>query len=115
MPYIPRHRRPVARAEPESIGELTYKLTVACTEYLGQWPYGYSELAAILGALEATKQEFYRRVVVPYENSKCVSNGDVYTDRPVGGSSYDDPSYEAWVSGRESPINPSPVDGPDLG
>ena len=27
----------------------------------------------------STEKEFYRRVVAPYEDSKAVENGDVYT------------------------------------
>ena len=31
-----------------------------------------------IGALEAAKLEFYRRVVAPYEDQKMLDNGDVY-------------------------------------
>lgn len=31
-----------------------------------------------IGALEAAKLEFYRRVVAPYEDKKIFDNGDVY-------------------------------------
>ncbi len=39
----------------------------------------YKEINNALGMLEATKQEYYRRVAAPYENQKRFDNGDVYT------------------------------------
>jgi hypothetical protein len=38
----------------------------------------YKTINDILGALEGAKMEFYRRVVVKYEDSKREENGDVY-------------------------------------
>jgi len=38
----------------------------------------YRTINDILGALEGAKLEFYRRVAVPYENSKLSENGDIY-------------------------------------
>jgi hypothetical protein len=40
--------------------------------------YNYQRLNDALGALEGAKLEFYRRVVVPYEDWKMTENGDVY-------------------------------------
>lgn len=40
--------------------------------------YTYKDLNDAIGALEACKLEFYRRVIVPYEDQKIKSNGDVY-------------------------------------
>lgn len=40
-------------------------------------PINHPEFDA-LGALECCKLEFYRRVAAPYEDSKIISNGDVY-------------------------------------
>lgn len=37
-----------------------------------------SEMGDLLGAIEAAKLEFYRRVAAPYEDKKCMENGDVY-------------------------------------
>jgi hypothetical protein len=37
----------------------------------------------VVGALEACKLEFYRRVVTPYEENKMKENGDVYDLAPV--------------------------------
>jgi len=38
----------------------------------------YARFNAITGALECCKQEIYRRLVVPYEETKIEDNGDVY-------------------------------------
>ena len=38
----------------------------------------YSLINEVTGALENAKLEFYRRVVVPYEDMKIKINGDVY-------------------------------------
>lgn len=34
--------------------------------------------AKVMGAFRCAQQEFYRRVAVPYEDSKIAENGDVY-------------------------------------
>jgi hypothetical protein len=41
-------------------------------------PNQYCNMNTVMGALASTAQEFYRRVVVPYEQEKCDTNGDVY-------------------------------------
>lgn len=37
----------------------------------------YKKANELMGALECIKQEYYRRVVAPYENKKIKKNGDV--------------------------------------
>lgn len=37
----------------------------------------YSKIAMITGVLENIKQEYYRRVAVPYEDQKINQNGDI--------------------------------------
>lgn len=63
---------------PQSPGELNYFITTACVEYWRESPRSYQRLNDIIGALEAAKLEFYRRIVVPFEEEKCYVNGDVY-------------------------------------
>jgi len=46
-------------------------------DYYNQGP-SYQTINDIIGALEGAKMEFYRRVVVPYEDKKIKDNGDVY-------------------------------------
>jgi hypothetical protein len=37
----------------------------------------YARFNAIIGALECCKQEIYRRMIGPHEDSKIIENGDV--------------------------------------
>ncbi len=37
----------------------------------------YFKINMILGAMEAAKLEFYRRIAVPYEDQKIRDNGDI--------------------------------------
>lgn len=39
----------------------------------------YTDLNAAIGVLECAKMELYRRVVAPYEDTKIIENGDVYS------------------------------------
>jgi hypothetical protein len=38
----------------------------------------YSKINEVIGVLECAKQELYRRVASPYEDSKKEANGDVF-------------------------------------
>ena len=87
MPYLPDQRKAdLAGGLVPTLtgGDLNYILTQACVECLPVDPdrYTYELLNTIMGALESAKQEFYRRVVVPYENKKRRENGDVYPNVP---------------------------------
>jgi hypothetical protein len=77
MPYIIHSDREVAAVYPKSAGELNYAFTDTIIEYMKQHN-NYQGINDVLGALEGAKMEFYRRWVVPYEDYKCASNGDVY-------------------------------------
>ena len=78
MPYIPKNIRRAAVIDPRNAGELNYAITCVLLRYIHELSPSYKTFNDILGALEGAKQEFYRRVVAPYEDSKCASNGDVY-------------------------------------
>lgn len=58
-------------------GELNYLLTKLCIGYL-KGEHTYTKFNDVIGALESAKQEFYRRMVVPYEEHKKNQNGEVY-------------------------------------
>lgn len=79
MPYVDDGDRMFLDTgwDPSTPGQLTYLLTKLVTEYLGDEPR-YADFASVLGCLEATKLELYRRGVAPYEDRKCAENGDVY-------------------------------------
>ena len=82
MPYINTEKRkhylvrPLNEVIPFSSGDLNYCITVLCQNYMTLGDY--KQMNDVLGALEGAKQEFYRRVVVPYEGQKKDQNGDVY-------------------------------------
>lgn len=80
MPYITKERRLKLNTTdyPENAGDLNFKITSLIKTYIDINGLCYQNINDILGALEGAKQEFYRRVAVPYENSKIKLNGDVY-------------------------------------
>lgn len=81
MPYIPHvDRRDLSfgNRDPETPGELNWAITVELVAYVDRMGLSYTTINEVIGALEAAKLEFYRRVAVPYEKKKMVANGDVY-------------------------------------
>jgi hypothetical protein len=82
MPYIKQVGREgltTRKRRPVGPGELNFVITTAITDYLATKPkLNYQAINDVLGALEGAKQEFYRRVAVPYENDAIARNGDVY-------------------------------------
>lgn len=81
MPYVDQEARARLRAGgfPQNSGELNFAITTFCIQYLkDRGELRYSFINDVLGALEGAKLELYRRVAVPYENSKLRDNGDVY-------------------------------------
>jgi len=88
MPYIKDARKYrlcmvpliLAGTECKSPGELNWALTTIALGYLykeGTDPR-YAGMAEVMGAFTCAAQEFYRRVMVPYEQEKREENGDVY-------------------------------------
>jgi hypothetical protein len=96
MPYIDKEKKEAINKE---IGELSNaiknipdfeknragifnyvitKLAIACITD----KTNYASMNDIIGALEACKLEFYRRLVSHYEDIKIRSNGDVYPEFP---------------------------------
>ena len=84
MPYITSKDRPCFQntinklSSLKSPGELNYVLTLVCKKYMKEHSENYQTFNDIVGALECCKQEFYGRVVAPYEDEKIQQNGDVY-------------------------------------
>ncbi len=69
----------------ETPGQLNYFLTTVIVEYLEEKRFkpdlqdnNYADYNEVIGVLECIKQEFYRRMVIPYENKKMEEHGDVY-------------------------------------
>ena len=84
MPYIaskdrPKYQKTLNKIDSiKSPGELNYILTEVCKRYMEERSENYQTFNDIVGALECCKQEFYARVVAPYEEQKIKENGDVY-------------------------------------
>lgn len=87
MPYITIDRQvalDIRVDTPRNAGELNYIFTRTLMDYLKEKGLCYQRINDVIGALEGAKAEFYRRVVVPYEDKKIQENGDVY-DNLLGG------------------------------
>lgn len=85
MPYIlPEERDWIAPALKNLTVQLGTNATPGVLNYLitelllSQYPASYGHMNELIGVLECAKHEFYRRVVVPYEEVKRNQNGDVY-------------------------------------
>ena len=81
MPYIKQIRRDELDNRsgiPQEPGELNYKITQLCRQYIADHGTRYTVINTIVGALDCVKLEFYRRLAVTYEDAKCIQNGDVY-------------------------------------
>jgi len=82
MPYIlQEYRQPVLEAGPDTAGELNYFITNTILDYIDERDgqhFNYDRLNEVIGVLECVKQEFYRKVIAPYEDRKCLENGEVY-------------------------------------
>lgn len=84
MPYISeKEKEALDKSGPQSPGQLNFTLTKVIQFYLSRKGMSYTSFNDVIGALEACKLEFYRRVVTPYEENKMKENGDVYDIAPV--------------------------------
>jgi len=78
MPYIHKSRRDYNIDHETTPGDLNYMITILLVKYWKFSERNYQSINDIIGALEGAKLEFYRRIAVPYENTKLSENGDVY-------------------------------------
>jgi hypothetical protein len=82
MPYIDKEKRVTQTCYlPEDAGELNFAITNICSHYLARKGLRYANINEVIGALECAKLELYRRIAVPYEDTKIAQNGDVYPDK----------------------------------
>lgn len=87
MPYIKQDLRPdidnlveplIEHIKSLSIEDQDGVLNYALTKVIKKvYPQKYYHLNRALGVLTAVIQEFYRKVVAPYEETKIKQNGDV--------------------------------------
>jgi hypothetical protein len=81
MPYIQKsEREELCELAPETAGQLNYLFTAIIIQYIETKGKSYQTINDIMGALTGAQAEFYRRVVVPYEDLKIRENGDVYVN-----------------------------------
>jgi hypothetical protein len=80
MPYIAESHRQYLEdgGSPKSVGELNYIISTAVAMWMITNGLSYATINGAMGAMESAKQEFYRRVAVPYEDKKIAENGDIY-------------------------------------
>ena len=91
MPYIDKYHRITIDQHLDEIvkcihshdnaqwdGDLNYAMSYLVAKTFapcGKWRYHF--IARALGAFEAAKLEFYRRVAGPYEDKAIAKNGDI--------------------------------------
>lgn len=87
MPYVnPKLRealRPWSAMIASEPGYLNYQFTFLINQFLSMRRTvgtinNYQDFNDVIGALEGAKAEFYRRIVIPYEDTKAKEHGDVY-------------------------------------
>ncbi|MGH9876366.1 MAG: DUF6899 family protein [Nitrososphaerales archaeon] len=81
MPYIPCEARldiTSGKRSPKSPGELNFVIMDLILNYLFPRGHNYTNFNEVIGVLESVKQEFYRRMVAPYEDMKKQIEGDVF-------------------------------------
>ena len=80
MPYIKQERRDtlLLDSHAQNAGELNYAFTLWIKDYIKIKGLSYQTINDVIGALEGAKLELYRRVAMPYEDTKIRENGDVY-------------------------------------
>lgn len=61
-------------------GELNFLFTSIINQFHATNPKRYETMNTVIGALEACKQEYYRRLCAPYEDVKIEQNGDAYNE-----------------------------------
>ena len=82
MPYIkPEVREQLVESDvvPLNGGEINFLVTAIVNSFLMHKGLSYAAINEAVGALECAKQELYRRVAAPYEDTKIQTNGDVYS------------------------------------
>lgn len=82
MPYLLKEDRDnldIRGLKARKGGELNYQISKLLNDFVVMKGLSYSTINEAMGAIESAKLEFYRRVAAPYEDKKCIENGEVYT------------------------------------
>jgi len=89
MPYIQQTDRQIYDSKINELGsllensdnyagDLNYVITSLIQSSIKNTKKNYFLYNEIIGVLECSKLEFYRRAVTPYEEEKIIQNGDCY-------------------------------------
>ena len=81
MPYIKKEDRIKLNKSniSNNSGELNFQITMLINSYLERKGVNYTSLNEVIGVLECSKLEIYRRLAAKYEDKKISENGDVYS------------------------------------
>lgn len=63
----------------DNIGELTYLFDFLADLYMSTHNFDYLHLCQVVGAFECAKQEFMRKQLADYEDSKEQANGTIWS------------------------------------
>jgi hypothetical protein len=84
VPYIAPKRRSAWNVPIKKIvynlsgsGDLNYVVSRIVAGFIRSRDPSYDRINAAIGALECVKQELYRRLAAPYEDTKIAENGDI--------------------------------------
>ena len=88
MPYIaPDHRVDIYQPNAgiinidhiHTVGDLNYAISMMCLSFVKKLGgMSYTNANSIVGVLDCAKEEFRRRMLNPYEDTKIEENGDVF-------------------------------------
>jgi hypothetical protein len=85
MPYIPKVIRERLDTKIEfladdiqTVGDINYVISRIIGMFLLRSGISYHVMSGILGTLHAAANEFYARIIRPYEDTKITENGDVH-------------------------------------
>ena len=86
MPYLhENNRRDLLEnldAWPLDAADLNFLICRLADRMLARHGVTYARLNEVIGAIECAKQEIYRRIAAPYEDTKIKENGDVFDNVP---------------------------------
>ena len=80
MPYINKGIRASLKEGrlPMTPGELNFFISTQLDHYITRKGLGYTAINEVMGVLACVQAELYRRIAVPYEETKAKENGEVY-------------------------------------
>ena len=79
MPYISKtDREELNVRRPNNPGELQYIMAMMFAHYINDHGKRYQTMNDVMGALAGAHSEFYRKIVIPFEDNKIAENGGIY-------------------------------------